>query len=54
MTVKTLVQEANNKNAIGFEAALKEELRNRVGLALEAKMRDHDGDEEESDDSTEA
>lgn len=59
MSVKTLVQEAINKNALGFEAALKEELRNRIGLALEAKMNaeyqddedDEENGEEESDDS---
>lgn len=59
MTIKTLIQEAMDKNALGFEAALKEELRARVGLALEAKMKgkdeDDEGDtyhpEEESDDT---
>lgn len=55
MTVKTLIQEAINKNALGFEQSLKEELRNRVALALEAKMKskDEEGeeDEEESDDT---
>lgn len=51
MSVKTLVQEAINKNALGFEAALKEELRNRIGLALEAKMnaKDEEDDEEEDE-----
>lgn len=57
MSVKTLVQEAMNKNALGFETTLKEELRARIGLALEAKMKDKDEDDgemhpdEESDDS---
>lgn len=54
MTVKTLIQEAINKNALGFEQSLKEELRNRVALALEAKMKSKDEDEEgeeESDDT---
>lgn len=49
MTVKTLIQEAMNKNALGFEAALKEELRARMALALEAKM-NGDDDEDEQDD----
>ena len=55
MTVKTLIQEAMDKNALGFEAALKEELRARMGLALEAKMKAKEDDEyhpdEESDDA---
>lgn len=38
MSVKTLIQEAINKNALGFEEALKEELRARVAEALAAKM----------------
>ena len=61
MTVKTLIQEAMNKNALGFETALKEELRSRVALALEAKMKDDtngndsdDSSEEESDDAVKA
>lgn len=54
MSVKALIQEAINKNALGFEEALKEELRDRIALALEAKMNGESGDEdedEESDDS---
>lgn len=62
MSVKTLIQEAINKNALGFETALKEELRTRVALALEAKMKteeEHDDEdeeegEEESDDAAKA
>lgn len=52
MSIKTLIQEAINKNALGFEEALKEELRNRIGLALEAKMKKDENEygEEESDD----
>lgn len=45
MSVKILVQEAMNKNVLGFEGPLKAELRNRISLALEAKM----NDEEDSD-----
>lgn len=50
MSVKTLIQEAINKDALGFKAALEEELRSRVGLAIEAKMK---GDDEEDDDCEE-
>lgn len=48
MSMKTLIKEAANKNALGFEAALKEELRSRMALAIEAKM----NGEEESDDAS--
>ena len=61
MALKTLIQEAMDKNALGFETALKEELRARVSLALEAKMKeaeheedDEDESEEESDDAVKA
>lgn len=39
MSIKTIVKEAVDKNALGFEAAVKEELRSRIALALEAKMK---------------
>ena len=39
MLIKALIQEAIDKNALGFEAALKEELRSRVGRGLADKMR---------------
>ena len=38
MSVKTLIQEAVDKNALGFEAALREELRSRIALAIESKI----------------
>jgi hypothetical protein len=54
MSVRTLIQEAMNKNALGFEEALKEELRNRISLVLEAKMNgNEEEDEEREDDETE-
>jgi hypothetical protein len=55
MSVRTLIQEAMNKNALGFEETLREELRNRISLALEAKMKndkeEEEYGEEESDDT---
>lgn len=52
MSVKTLVQEAMNKNALGFEEALKEELRNRISLALEAKMNGNEEEDEEGEEES--
>lgn len=49
MSVKTLIQEAMNKNALGFEMSLKEELRSRIGLALEAKMKEQECEGEMSE-----
>lgn len=52
MSIKTLIQEAMNKNPLAFEEALKEELSTRIALALEAKMApsDEEDDDEECDD----
>ena len=52
MSVQAIIKEAMNKNPLGFEDALKEELRARVALALEAKMgevEDEDEDDEDED-----
>lgn len=49
MSIKQIIKEAADKNPLGFEDALKEELRARVALALEAKMADND-EEDDSDD----
>lgn len=38
MSVKTLIYEALNKNALGFTRALKEELSERIRLALESRL----------------
>ena len=38
MSIKKIVQEATDKNVLGFEQAVKEELSKRIALALEAKM----------------
>lgn len=51
MSLKTIIKESANKNALGFEAALKEELNSRIKLAIEAKMRNDEEGEEESDDA---
>jgi hypothetical protein len=50
--VKQLIKEAMDKNPIGLKEALQEELRNRIALALEAKMdhSDEDDYEDEEDD----
>jgi len=49
MSVQKIIQEAINKNPHDLKEALQEELRNRIALALEAKM----SDDEEDDDSSE-
>lgn len=51
MSVKTLIQEAIDKNPLGFEAAMKEELRARIGLALEAKMKSQEDEDEEPEEN---
>jgi hypothetical protein len=53
MALKTLIQEAMDKNALGFETALKEELRARVSLALEAKMKEAEHEEDDEEDEPE-
>lgn len=52
MTVKTLIQEAMNKNPLGFKEAMKEELKSRIGLALEAKMKSQDDEASEDDEES--
>jgi hypothetical protein len=52
MSVKTLIQEAMEKDALGFEKTLKEELRRRMSLALEAKMNGLPEDEEDDEEET--
>ena len=48
MSVQKIIQESINMNPLEMKQALAEELRARVALALEAKMKD-DEDEEEDD-----
>ena len=46
MSIEKIIQESINKNPLGMKEALEEELRNRLALALEAKMKeDEDMDE---------
>jgi len=45
MSVQAIIKEAMNKNPLGFEEALKEELSARIAVALEAKMQEADLDE---------
>jgi len=48
MSVQKIIQESINMNPLEMKEAIAEELRARVALALEAKMKD-DEDEEEDD-----
>lgn len=54
MSIQKIIQEAINKNPHDLKEALEEELRDRIRLALEAKMSDEEDDDssEEDDDSS--
>lgn len=53
MSVQKIIQESINGNPLEMKEALEAELRSRVALALEAKMKDEEEDEEDSSDSNE-
>jgi hypothetical protein len=53
MSVQKIIQESLNENPLEMKEALVEELRARVALALEAKMKDDEEDDEDEDDSDE-
>ena len=51
MSIEKIIQESINKNPLGMKEALEEELRNRLALALEAKMKKESDDEDDMDES---
>lgn len=53
MSVQKIIQESINENPLGMKETIAEELRARVALALEAKMKDEEEDEDDSSDSNE-
>ena len=53
MSIEKIIQESINKNPLGMKEALEEELRNRLALALEAKMKKESDDEDDMDDEDE-
>ena len=54
MSLQKIIKESVEKNPLGLKEALEEELRNRVSLALEAKMKEEDDmDDDEDDDDDE-
>ena len=54
MTIQKLIQESIAGNPLEMKEALAEELRSRIALALEAKMKDdEDEDDEDEDDKDE-
>jgi hypothetical protein len=53
MSIKDIIREAMEKNPLGLREAVTEELRNRVSLALEAKMKESDCDDEDDEDEDE-
>jgi hypothetical protein len=50
MSVQKIIQESINMNPLEMKEAIAEELRARVALALEAKMKDDDEEEDDMED----
>jgi hypothetical protein len=50
MSVQKIIQESINMNPLEMKEAIAEELRARVALALEAKMKDDDEEEDDRED----
>jgi cation transport regulator ChaB len=53
MSIQKIIQESINGNPLEMKEILESELRDRIRLALEAKMSDEDEDDDEDDDSEE-
>lgn len=53
MSIQKIIQESINKNPLEMKEIIAEELRARVGLALEAKMKDSEEDDMEDEDEDE-
>lgn len=53
MSIEKIIQESVNKNPLAMKEALEEELRGRLALALEAKMKKESDDEDDMDDEDE-
>jgi hypothetical protein len=53
MSIQKIIQESINGNPLEMKEALAEELRNRIALALEAKMSDDEEDDNGDDSSDE-
>jgi hypothetical protein len=53
MSIQKIIQEAINKNPHDLKEALEEELRDRIRLALEAKMSDEEDDDSSEEDEDE-
>jgi len=49
MSIEKIIQESINKNPTAMKAALEEELKNRIRLALEASDEDEEDDDEEDE-----
>lgn len=50
MSIQKIIQESINKNPLEMKEVIAEELRARVALALEAKMKDTEEDDEDDED----
>lgn len=53
MSIQKIIQESINKNPLEMKEIIAEELRARVALALEAKMKDDEEDEDDMEDEDE-
>lgn len=54
MSIKKIIKEAMDRDPVALKETLQEELRRRVSLALEAKMKEMDNmDDEDMDDEDE-
>lgn len=53
MSIQKIIQESINKNPLEMKEVIAEELRARVALALEAKMKDDEEDDMEDEDEDE-
>jgi hypothetical protein len=53
MSIQKIIQESINGNPLEMKEILESELRDRIRLALEAKMSDDEEDEDEDDDEDE-
>lgn len=53
MSVNKIIQESMNKNPLGVKEALEEELKSRLALALEAKMKKEEDDMDDEEDEME-
>jgi hypothetical protein len=52
MSVQRIIQESINKNPVNMKEILESELRDRIRIALEAKMSDEEDEDDNGSDSS--